>query len=198
MGLLSNKKTELTRVEGFALSIAQWSVIELMSSDLTRKVGSNVFFTDVSISTVSRDSLKNRFSTLAGKEYKAIKVRSHFTTLVESSFYDASFTERPLIEAEMLFQNIGVEGAGGVSIVWEISAMKVEVLNHPKIGEDCVHYDSLKPKISEGRRYDRMLTEREKNFKVFFKNLFFCSMGDAKYVVSFRGNIVNNIPNNEQ
>lgn len=188
-----NKKTELTRVECNALSIVQWCVSDLLPEDSKNK---NVFFSEISISTVSLKTLKNDFGIIHGNKYKAIKLKAYFTTLSEVSMYDhkiSQLQERPSVKAEMIFRNIGTECCGGASIVWEIFAFNLEVKKHPEIQDDHFYYNLLS--LYQLKKNDLKLMnliEREIRFEHFFVNLFYCSIGDTKHVVSFNGNIVSN------
>lgn len=195
-----NKKSELTRVESLALSIAQWCILNPFSAESIFK---NVFFTQVTISTVSIEKLRRipmslsnnpngrnivseKIVIIDGQEYKAIKLRAYFTTFEEKSPIGSSQTtpDRPFVEAEILFQNLGVN-----CDVWYIFACHIITEN---CAADCgFSFHRLYPQSPEldGGRY-RGLANRENEFKSFFEKLFQGSLGELKYVLFFEGNKV--------
>ncbi|MES2225028.1 MAG: hypothetical protein V4478_03505 [Patescibacteria group bacterium] len=163
--MFTNKKSELTRVEASALSIAQWSILELLPEEFKNR---NVFFTQVTVSTVSPNKLDNGFASSSDwrtNKRKALKLKAYFTTLQENIDAD----EPPCVEAEMLFAN-----SSDFYFSWMPVGIVVDVLNYPDIHEyPKVTYDACD--LFRERYIDEPssdVVEREKRFERFFHKVF--------------------------
>ncbi len=182
----TGKKSELTRVESFALSIAQWCISKLLPEELKN---GNVFFTQVTVSTVPVEKLKNNFKQTEDKEYKAIQLKAYFTTLLEKrSYYEDGIEIMPkksFVEAEILFQNVGSRGCG-----WRPVALNVDVKFYPDAPDlvsicynifDPLYYRNkydwlgpfFKPKPNLKENFPPEQEEKEDEFEKFFSKLYY-------------------------
>lgn len=158
------KTIELTKVKCLALSIVQWGVLELLPDHLK---DIKVFFKEVTISRVPIKKLESDFGIKNGKRYKGIKIKANFSILTESfkpTTAKENKTRKPLIDGEILFQNIGTNDSN----TWKVSGFELCVKDHPDVKKF--------PKVIYGLAYpynDRGSGQslRVKRFKDFFKNL---------------------------
>jgi len=167
--MFTNKKSELTRVQSLALSIAQWSIVDFIKDQLGHD--RSVFFTQVTIETVSPRKLEQCSSELPEKQQKAFKLKAHFTTLDETpNGREGQTPARPYIEAELLFKNDQPN-----FYLWEINQMYMVVVN--LMGNHApwlICYNSEK-RLGEGwtatsERYSELVAKEER-FETFFKML---------------------------
>lgn len=152
-----NQKSELTRVESFALAIAQWCILELLPEELK---GRNVFFTQVTVSTVPVNKLDNEFQVMKGREYRAMKVNAQFTTLTEGQ--EGMLSEKPSIEGEILFRNEGKEFP-----VWQPHGFVFGVLNYP----DIFYYPRFCYSCCRVKGESDLIESRIERFEEFFEKL---------------------------
>ena len=170
--LFKNKKSELTRVECLALNIVLWSIQELLSKKYPKR---HVFFSQLSVSTVSLPKLKHIFQTYPGRNYKAIQLEAFFTTHEEdySPTYRGTEEAYPKVNLEVLFEH---------HYLWDVSGFNIEIrdysYNHPyekyffEQGRLREGIDVPQFKTDEEKAADKILMEKRERFKTFFTNLY--------------------------
>ncbi len=92
---------KINQVEGFVLSIAEWSIKDLLLETLIDK---DFFITQIFISNIEVKNLSLIRNNLEGN-FKAFKVKVHFTTLYELQFDKVGHAiSIPSISGEILFE----------------------------------------------------------------------------------------------
>ncbi len=164
-----NKKSELTKLESFALGIAQWCIL---NPSFGKKNSREVFFTQINIATVSIGKLqhiphlsasakdfaelnltiKENVPVIKGREYKAIKLKAFFTTFKEGD------DRIPYVEANILFQK---EVTG-----WSVFACYVNAIDY---NTDCLFYTHFLARrhAEKEQKHIVQIAIREANFMTF-------------------------------
>ncbi len=161
--LFKKKKSEFTKSDSLALCITQWCILQLVPKKFKNQ---NVFFTQVTESTLPICKIRNDLKAIKGRNNKLIQLEVYFTTLEEwlPPPKNEMLKERPFAQAEILL----IKETSG-SYIWKPAEFRVEINKYPTLYD----FNSFEYNANRNIGYGTcgLCLEMTKKFETFFEKL---------------------------